>query len=133
MVAAVPGVPVSVLPCPLAALIEQLQRDAAQAQIDEWVVPRLARLQSPRAVPTLHDAYLQIKDPDQQVWLAAALLAHRQPGQEALRALHLSTDADGEASVLADALALIEHQIKSVTVVIHRNRIRTSGRGLSGP
>jgi HEAT repeat protein len=72
---------------PVPSLIERVRRKSNNNSLDEWAVWKLADLEDMRGFEALTDTLLQLGDQktDDQVILAAALLAHGEPGISALR------------------------------------------------
>jgi len=82
---------------PVPGLIQRIERAAADHRANEWAARHLAERSDARAVPALKDAFVKVapKDSDSDgVILAAALLAHGDPGTTALK----SAESRGQAA-----------------------------------
>ena len=88
-------------------LMQQIRTAASRGVVDKWAVRKLALLRDISAVPVLCESLITVANDgsDGRVVLAAALLAHGDPGIKSLRIL--ANQADRLASCTATALAAL--------------------------
>jgi len=92
---------------PVPGLIQRTEQAAADNRANEWAARQLAERANPRAVPVLKDAFVKVEEHGSDsdgVILAAALLAHGEPGATALKSAGNQGQAAGGLAEVALAV-----------------------------